>query len=399
MSIKALHFIVSFFPHDRGASHSALRLARGLRERGVEVAFLVEALGPEWINGGTYEGFPVQSFPLTHPGKRRKLNGFLALLRFLRNRRGQVDLFHVHGGPYMNLLLAWVVGCVLRCPTLMKITLDGWDTPDGVRAGRHGRIALWLYRRLTTVVAMTSGQAETCRRFNIPARIEVIPNSVDVSRFQPLAPEARRARRIELGLPPDQPILAYAGYLGPVKGTDILFRVWHRLRDTFPDLHLLLAGNYMQVDPNHPTLEQFLARHDLPPEWANHPDVHQTGKLPDLAHHLPCADVFLFPSRQEGFGTVQIEAMACGLPCVVNDLPGVSLDIYPDPTVGFRVAGNDVDTYVRIITDLLRNPEQRARIGAAARARAESVFSVEAIAARYVTLYRETLARFAKARA
>jgi len=83
----------------------------------------------------------------------------------------------------------------------------------------------------------------------------------------------------------------------------------------------------------------------------------------------------------------------------VNDLPGISSDIYPDSEVGFRVAGNDVDTYVRIITDLLRNPEQRARIGAAARARAESAFSVEAVAARYTTLYRETLERFAKAHA
>lgn len=397
--MNVLHFIVSFFPHDRGASHSALRLARGLRERGVDVSFLVEAIGPEWIHGGTHDGFPVQSFTLTHPGKRRKAKGFLALLRHLQSLRGQVDLFHVHGGPYMNLLLAWVVGCLLRCPTLMKITLDGWDTPDGVRAGRHGRAALWLYRRLTTVVAMTSGQAETCRRFNIPAQIEVIPNSVDVARFQPLDPAARRARRIELGLPPDQPILAYAGYLGPIKGTDILFRVWQRLRETFPDLHLLLAGNYMQDDPNHPSLEQFLAAHHLPPAWARDPHVHQTGKLPDLSHHLPCADVFLFPSRQEGFGTVQIEAMACGLPCVVNDLPGVSSDIYPEPEVGFRVADNDVDTYVRIITGLLQNAEQRARIGAAARARAESVFSVDAVAGRYVNLYRDTLDRFAKHRA
>src|SRR6185369_15998734 len=128
---------------------------------GIKVEFIVEDLGPEWRNGGEHEGIAVLSFPLTHPGKKRKLTGFFRLRSFLKMQKGSVDLFHVHAGPYMNLLLARLASKWLDAPSLMKITSDGWDTPDGVRAGRHGRLALGWYRKINAVVAMTSGQAAT----------------------------------------------------------------------------------------------------------------------------------------------------------------------------------------------------------------------------------------------
>ena len=387
--MRTLHYIASFFPYDRGATHSAIRLARGLRERGVDVEFIVEDLGPEWRDGGTYDGFPVRSFPVTNPGKKRKLNGFLSLRRYLRERRGQYDLFHVHGGPYMNLLLAWQAGKWLRCPTMMKMTLDGWDTPDGVAKARHGWWALPLFNRLDGVVAMTSGQAEKCRAWNIKGRVEVIPNGVDTDHFIPLPASEKAALRQSMHLPVDRPIMAYAGYLGDVKGTDILFKTWDRLRQTIPDLQLLLIGNYMGDTNMSASLDAFLERHGIDPALARHPSVHQTGKLDSVVRGLQYADVFVFASRQEGFGTVQIEAMACGLPCVVNDLPGVSCDIYPTEEVGYRIADNRVEGFVAVLENLFASPDTARRVGQAARERAVHHFSVASVAARYLDFYNQ----------
>lgn len=385
--MRVLHYISSFFPYDRGASHSALRLARGLRELGVDIQFVVEDFGPEWRDGGTYDGFPVRSFTVTDPGKLRKLKGFWNLRRFMTERRGQFDLLHVHGGPYMNLLLAQLGSKWLACPTLMKITLDGWDTPDGVAAGRHGRLAIGLYRKLDAIVAMTSGQAEKCREWNIPSLIEVIPNSVDVNRFHLLDPAAKRARRAELGLSPDKPVIAYAGYLGTVKGTDILFKSWAELKASVPGLQLLLVGDYMQAGNLAGSLGSFLERNGISASLAHDPDVHQTGKLDDISRHIACADIFVFPSRQEGFGTVQIEAMACGLPCIVNDLPGVSLDIFPDDRFGIRVSGNDPAAFVAAARRLLADPSAAMAMGTRARERAVTDFSVQHVAGRYAAFY------------
>lgn len=390
--MNILHFIVSFHPKARGASHAAVLLAKTLRKRGVDIAFIVEDQGPDWRNGGEYEGFQVHSFPLVHPGKCRKFRGFLEFFRYLRKRKGTVHLLHVHAGNYMNLLLAYTASRILHIPCLMKITLDGWDTPDGVRASRHGRLGLFFYRKLNAVVAMTSGQADTCRRYKLPGILEVIPNAVDTDRFHPPSAEEKTALRNRLGLPAEVPILVYAGWLGYRKGTDVLFQVWHRLLKTEPQLHLLLVGNYMSHQEEHPPLSHFLVEQGLPAEWATHEQVHLDGETKDMDSWLKASDLFVFPSRKEGFGTVQIEAMACGLPCLVNDLPGVSIDIFPDESCGFRIPNNDIDNFVEKARDLLSDPEKLQRIGKAARVRAESCFSKEYVANRYLDLYQRLTA-------
>jgi len=389
--VRVLHYIVSYFPHDRGASHSAQLLAIGLRRKGIEVEFIVEDQGPEWREGGIHEGIPVRSFPLTHPGKLRKLSGFLSLRSFLKKHAGPFDLVHVHAGPYMNLLLARTISRWLHIPSLMKITSDGWDTPDGVRADRHGRMALHLYRKLDAVVAMTSGQAQKCHDWNIPGLIEVIPNGVDIERFKPASSDVKMDLRQTLGLPRQHPVMVYAGWLGDGKGTDVLFQVWNGLRRNIPHLQLLLVGNYMGQETMAMPLKGFLEKYGLPGEWALHPDVHCIGKTPDISPYLRASDLFVFPSRREGFGTVQIEAMACGLPSLVNDLPGVTTDIYPDDTCGIRISNNDVDAYIKAGTPLLENPSKAATMGRLARERAATYFSVEQVADRYADLYRRII--------
>lgn len=392
-NMRTLHYVASFFPYARGATHSALRLAQGLRNVGVEVDFVVEQLGPEWVDGGTYEGFSIRSLPLTNPGKIRKLKGFRQLYHFLRARRGDVDIFHVHGGPYMNLLLAWLAGRWLNCPTLMKITLDGWDTPDGVASGRHGRWAIRLYNKLDQIVAMTSGQADKCRKWNIKGRVDVIPNSVRTDVFKPVNEEEKARLRARFNIPVDKPVMCYAGYLGYVKGTDILFKVWNQLRNKIPGLQLLLVGNYMGTENMSATLDVFLQSHGIPPELSSHPDVHETGKLDNIAPGLQCSDIFVFPSRQEGFGTVQIEAMSCGLPCVVNDIPGVSCDIYPNEAYGIRIPDNRVDLFVEAITAILSDRTRLIKMGKRAREAAIDRFSTEHVADQYLELYRQLVAR------
>lgn len=389
--MRVIHYIASFFPHARGATHSAMLLARQLRTRGVDVEFIVEDMGPEWRAGGMYDEFPVQSMTLTHPGKWSKVKGFFKLYRYLRSHRGKVGVFHVHAAPYMNLLLALLAGRWAGCPSLVKITSDGWDTPDGVRHGKHGRLALALYRRIRGVVAMTSGQAQKCRDWRIPGEIMVIPNGVDTDVFHPAGSDEKRALRKQLGLPEDRLLLVYAGWLGHGKGTDVLFQVWQGLRPEFPNLDLLLVGNYMGMEVMASPIEGFLKQYNLPAEWSHDRGLHVIGKVKDIAPYLRAADLFVFPSRREGFGTVQVEAMACGLPCVVNDLPGVSSDIFPDNTHGVRIAGNAVNLFVRECSDILANPTRRAEMGARARAAAVENYSVNHVADQYIALYRKLI--------
>jgi len=377
--MRVWFYLFGFFPKPLGATFSALRLARSLRERGVEVRFMVEDQGPDWRDGGLYEGFPVRSFPLQAPGKQRKLRGLVRFTRFIRENRTEFDLFHVHGGGHVNLFLAWWVTLITRKPALLKITSDGWDTPEGMRAQKWGRFLLFAYRKLRGVVAMTSGQAKKCRDWNLPAHVDVIPNGVDVSVYTPVDARTKEQLRAAEGLPDAAFIACYAGWLGHGKGTDVLAEVFRQLETTHPRFHLLVVGDYLGGRGEH------VNGADALPSSSR---IHHIGRTDHVERYMQLSDLFVFPSRREGFGTVQIEAMACGLPCIVNDLPGVSSDIFPDESAGFRIAGNHAGAYIEKIKQLMDDGDLRARMAAAARSRAVSVFSSAVVADRYLSFYR-----------
>ena len=79
---------------------------------------------------------------------------------------------------------------------------------------------------------------------------------------------------------------------------------------------------------------------------------------------MQAADVFVFPSRREGFGTVMVEAMACGLPCVVTELPGITDFIFgASGERGVIVQQEDDRALAAAVVSVLADPARSARIG------------------------------------
>ena len=113
----------------------------------------------------------------------------------------------------------------------------------------------------------------------------------------------------------------------------------------------------------------------------------------DLAAYLHACDVFVLPSvsRQETFGVVQLEAMACGKPVVSTDLPTGVPWVNVHERTGLVVPSGDADALATALTRLLADPALRARYGEAGRARVERDFTVQAMTAATTAVYREVL--------
>jgi L-malate glycosyltransferase len=388
---RVIFFIGAFFPYPRGATYSAIRLARCLRDRGVAIEWIVEDLDGSWVAGDIYAGFPVKAFYLASTGKLKKLLNLISFTLHLWRRRRHFDIFHIHGGGHMNVLIGgWVKLLFPRKKVMLKCTSDGWDTPDGIAREKYGALLLWIYRRFDGLVAMTSGQHRKIVEYGCKGVSEVIPNGTDCERYRPDT-AARVAMRQRLGIPDQAPVLIYVGWLGDSKGTDVLFEVWRRLLERFPDLRLLTVGDYRKDRDADAELKALFETSGVDVALLSHPQWIRVGHVEDAERYLQAADIFVFPSRQEGFGTVQTEAMACGLPCVVNNLPGISSDIYSDESVGFRVMENDIDAFVRIVGKLIEDSEERKKIGSAARQRVVDFYSMELICKRYLHYYRALL--------
>ena len=389
--MNIIFFIYAFYPKELGATFSAMRLARALRSQGHSIEFIVERQGDDWLHGGTHDGFPVRSFSLSSPGKIRKIVELLRFTRFLFQKRRHFDLIHIHGGTYINIFIGMWVQWVFNKPALLKITSNGWDTPDGVRKQKYGRIGLWLFRRIKGVVSMTSGQLETCIKWKLRGTLRVIPNGVDTNIYRPLGNEERMTVRTRLGMQKDQIVLVFIGHIIERKGIDVLLQTWAALRDTYHEIALLLVGHYYDDGPD--LIRSHLAKLNRPDLAVSMENIYVVGRTSRAHEYLQAGDIFVFPSLREGFGTVQIEAMACGLPCVVNNLSGINDNIFPDETVGFRIKNNNVVDYMRVIRMLIENTSLRTSVGNAARKAAVSGYSIESVADRYIDMYRTVIAR------
>jgi phosphatidylinositol alpha-1,6-mannosyltransferase len=208
----------------------------------------------------------------------------------------------------------------------------------------------------------------------------VVPPGVDTDRFRPLTEAERRDARRSVGLPDSGRLVVSVSRLVPRKGMDTLIAAARRLARTHTDLTVAIAGAGRD-------------RHRLA-LLARGAPVRFLGRVPD--DRLPalhgCADAFAMICRdrwggleQEGFGIVFLEAAACGVPQVAGASGGAA-DAVVDGQTGLIVrqpagAGGAADT-AGALGRLLDDPELRARLGDAARARAERDFAYDGLAAR-----------------
>jgi glycosyltransferase involved in cell wall biosynthesis len=228
-------------------------------------------------------------------------------------------------------------------------------------AGRGARAVICVGERLATDVTAELGLD--------PSLVTVIPNTYDV----------RRYTHVERARGPVLRILS-VGRLSHEKGHDVLLRAFAQVRVAGVEATLTMVGD----GPERTALEALAS--DLGIADA----VEFKGILLDepLAAEMRGADLFVLPSRSEGFGVVLIEALATGLPVVATRSGG------PDGIVadgdGVLVAADDVDAFVAGLHDAIARLDSFDSTDIAARAAAR--YSPSAVGGMLVSVYEAVLA-------
>ena len=176
---------------------------------------------------------------------------------------------------------------------------------------------------------------------------------------------------------PHDPVLGSLGRLDEQKGYDVLVEALAEL----PGASAVIVGE----GPLRATLEARAA------ELGVAERLRLPGWSDDARGFLPTFDVFVLPSRYEGFPLSIIEAMLAGLPVVASGVGSVA-EAVEDGETGLVVPPDDPAALAAALRRLLADPVLRRRLGDAGRARAESEFTARAMAARYERLYDEIVA-------
>ncbi len=147
------------------------------------------------------------------------------------------------------------------------------------------------------------------------SKIRVIPNGVDTTKFSLV--DKLTCRR-NLDIPVDVPVLVSVGGLVERKGHHRVLEVMSGLLQQFPDLHYIIVGGG-SVEGDMGVQLKLAAKND-----GIYDVVHFTGEVTHekVKEYLCASDIFVLPTRFEGWANVFLEAMACGLPVVTTQVCG-----------------------------------------------------------------------------
>ena len=219
----------------------------------------------------------------------------------------------------------------------------------------------------------------------LPAgKIVQIYNGVDTARFHP--GDGRRPLTDALGLS-GRLLLGTVGRLSAEKDQLTLVRAYLLLLARVPALAQRSALLVVGEGPLRGELEAALAAAPADHRAA----VHLLGPRDDVPALMREWDLFVLPSRTEGISNTILEAMASGLPVLATAVGG-NPELVVDGETGRLVPRDDPEAMAEALAALLADLDALRGMGAAGRARAEERFSIEAMVAKYLSLYDQLLA-------
>lgn len=237
-----------------------------------------------------------------------------------------------------------------------------------------------LLRIASACVANSRLAAERFRELGVgPDRIFRAPHSTDVARFW----EAAAQRR-----PHGSPVRVLSvGRLIPRKGLDRLLRAIALASADHPEIRLVVAGS----GPEEARLRRLAVELGVDFELRGFIDQ---SSLPALYGE---ADIFAFPTLDDPFGMVLLEAAASGLPLIASERAGATPEFVREGETGFVVDPDNVEGMAAGLVELARDPSRRRRMGEAAH-RATQERTPQRAAAGYAEAVEAAILRPSRAR-
>jgi glycosyltransferase involved in cell wall biosynthesis len=305
----------------------------------------------------------------------------VGLITHLRNGAGDFDIAHLHA--CRNLPGVFAARALHRAGVPYVVS------PNGTAPAIERRIVAkhvfdWIagsdvLARSARVLAVSAAEERQLQRLGVaPSRIRLLPNPIDEVELGSVRDRDRFRREHQLGV---APLVLFLGKLTPRKGVDVLLHAFHRMHRTAATL--VIAGNDMGAGRRINTLTVALGLQER---------VRRIGLLrgQERLDALAAADVVVYPSRDEVFGLVAVEALLCGTPVVVCDDNGCG-EVVAEAGGGLTVPYGDAERLADAIAAIVDAPQLWRSRAAAAGARVRERFGSAGICERLEGLYRAVL--------
>lgn len=337
-----------------GAAGNGLELSVGylFAERDAEARLRDAGLSPRWV--GTTR--------LADPRSLALVRRHIAEVR--------PDILHTH--LQYSDLLGGVAARMLGIPAVT--TLHVMDPRGTVRERARGRLAAvarrTCHRRVIAVSEYIRG-SYLATGVDRPEHVVTVHNGISAQ----AAPGLGADLRSELGLSPEEPLVAVVGVLRPGKGHDLAVAAIEQVRAEMPELRLMIAGE----GPARADVKRLAARLGGAAVLAGHRD--------NVMAVLDAADVLLHPTRADAFPTVLLQALAAGVPIVASGVGGIP-EIVEDGDTGLLVPPPlTASAFAHRLKRLFGDPDLSRSLAERGRKRFENEFTATRWAGRLRAVY------------
>ncbi|MEA2515057.1 MAG: hypothetical protein QOJ59_4546 [Thermomicrobiales bacterium] len=376
--MKVLQILYYYYPHCSGLTIYVERLGRHLAERGHTVTVLASQHDSSFPTEETSEGMRIVRVPVVFSVSRG-----VVMPTFLPRAAA---LIREHDVVHLHLPITEAAGLAALAKLFRKRLIITHHTDLTLPIGRFNQVAeravfvsgVSAGKLANRIVTYTHDRADVSpfiRRVRKKTTVVYPPVELD-----PPTEEGKRAFREKHHLG-DAPIVGFAGRFAEEKGCDYLLRTIPAVREVFPNVQYVFAGEYLRV------VGETLYERSQPLLREHRDHILLLGVLrnEDLVNFYAASNVLTLPSVNytETFGLVQVEAMLCGTPVVASDLPGVREPIRVTG-MGTTVPPRDEPALARALIDVIANRERYVRPREEIAAR----FSVEATVDAYEQIYR-----------
>ncbi len=353
-----------------GTEGHLVRVLPALKRRGMDVTlYAMQRGGPleaELLAHGVRVDGPKPARFLRWP------RATLALARWLRRERPTVVHFFLPRPYVYGSMAAELAGHRRRIMSRRSLT----DYRPNIRL--LGGLERMLHRRTLGVIGNSRAVIEQLvTEVDDRSKVALIHNGIDL----PPAATAtdRRRMRQSLQIADETLVIAVVANLVAYKGHRDLIEALASIKDQLPAPWRLLAigrDDGVGAELKRQAEAAHLSGNVL---WL--------GQRPDVEALLAASDIFVLPSHQEGFSNALLEAMAAQVAPIATAVGG-NLDAVVHNETGLLVPPGDPSALAAAILRLAKDATLRRRFGAAARARIEQYFTLEACVSRYEKLYR-----------
>lgn len=305
--------------------------------------------------------------------------------RSLKNRKEEYEIIHCYSTTWLTVF-AMLIGKHYKKKIILEMSLLGHDDP--LSHSKNDKIKLkyfikkWQFRTADLIIS----KSEALRSAYLKAgfskeKLADIPYFVDEKNFT--KPNDLKVSLLKNKLLSEQyfPIILFVGAVSKRKGVDILINSFQLVKKKYNNAVLLIIGNNSTKSDD----EEFYQK--IKKIKKESESIKFINPIQNVNEYMFISDVFVFPSRREGFGIVIIEAMASELPVIVNHIEGITNTIVKNEESGYLIQSENPEDYNDKIQKILEDNVLRKKFINKAKNDIIKKYSYQNIMQKYISLY------------